>query len=133
MEKYIEHLPYFLVFVFLGIGVNFMFSTPNESITKKRLLREVFGAIWVSIIMFAIIEEFFMIGALFTYAICSIAGFANSKIIEFLKEDLWVFLIKEFKKVVTRFFDRFKFSRKSDYKEEIKDKAIEYLEERRKK
>ena len=93
MEKYLIDLPYFLFFVVLGIVVNFLYATRNQQLTKGRVAREIIGGIWISLIVFAVLDEFFQLSRLFLFIICSLAGFGNSRLLDFLQKDFFEFII----------------------------------------
>lgn len=109
MEKYLYDLPYFLFFVILGIVVNFLYlPLKNQPITRGRLAREFLGGIWVSLIIFAVLDEFFNLSRLFVYIICSVAGFGNSRLLDFLQKDFFEFVILQSQEAVKNLVGRLK-------------------------
>ena len=94
MEKYIEVLPYFIFSCSIGILASLMFGTSNKKITRLRIVREIFGSLWISSIAYFLLQQFFHLDSGVTYGICSIVSFLNSKIINFLKKDLIESLFK---------------------------------------
>ena len=111
MENYLYDLPYFLFFVVLGIVVNFLNASRDQELTKKRLAREFVGGIWISLIIFAILDEFFNLSRLFIYIICSLAGFGNSRLLDFLQKDFFEFLILQGKEATKNLVGRLKRSK----------------------
>lgn len=108
MEKYLTDLPYFLFFVVLGIVVNFLYAARREELTRGRLAREFLGGIWISLIIFATLDEFFNLSKLFIYVICSLAGFGNSRFLDFLQKDFFEFIILQAKEAVKNVVGRLK-------------------------
>ena len=106
MEHYINDLPYFLFFVFLGITANFLYTYRERKLTRGRIAREFIGGIWISLVVFGVLDEFFNLSKIFLYVACSIAGFGNSRIIDFLKKDFFEFLIVQGKEAVESLVDR---------------------------
>ena len=104
LSEYIGYIPYFLAFVSLGVMVNLLFF-PNDDTSTKRIAREILGAFWVSLIVFAIIDQWFDLNLLITLAFCSLGGFFNSRIITFLKKDLLEFVLVKLKELVGKFFE----------------------------
>lgn len=101
MAEYFSLIPYFLAFVTFGVVVNYIFSAGTKRLTMKRAAREIIGAIWVSAAIYAISEQFFDYSLLFMLILCSIGGFANSKIINFLQKDLIEFLFLKLKEWIS--------------------------------
>jgi F0F1-type ATP synthase assembly protein I len=114
MEKYLADLPYFLFFVVLGIIVNFLYTARSQEITRGRLAREFIGGIWISLIIFAVLEEFFSLSKLFIYVICSLAGFGNSRFLDFLQKDFFEFIILQGKTAVKNIVGRLKKNNNED-------------------
>lgn len=108
MEHYIADLPYFLFFVFLGITANFLYTYRENKLTRGRIAREFIGGIWISLVVFGVLDEFFNLSKIFLYVACSLAGFGNSRIIDFIQKDLFEFLILQGKELVESIVDRFK-------------------------
>lgn len=108
MEKYLYDLPYFLFFVVLGIIVNFLYTARREKITRGRLAREFIGGIWISIIVFGVLDEFFHLSRLFLFIICSLAGFGNSRLLDFLQKDFFEFAIGQGQEAVKNLVGRLK-------------------------
>jgi len=100
LEEYIAYIPYFLGFVLFGIVTNYIFKSSSYKITTKMVAREIIGAIWVSFLVFAIFDQFFNLNILFVFALCSIAGFFNSRLVNFINKDLFELLVVESKKAV---------------------------------
>lgn len=100
MIEYISQIPYFLFFVLLGVVVNYLYFIKKEELTTKRVAREFLGAIWVSLIVFSVFDQYFNVKILFIYMICSLTGFLNSMLITFLKKDLFEFLVEQGKQAV---------------------------------
>lgn len=88
MEKYIEILPYFIVACGIGITASLLFGTTNEKITRIRLVRELFGAIWISAFCYFMFKQFLDWSDEFIYAILTLVSFLNSRIINFIGKDL---------------------------------------------
>lgn len=114
MEKYLIDLPYFLFFVVLGIVVNFLYTTETSGLTKGRVAREVIGGIWISIIIFAVLDEFFQLSRLFVYIICSLAGFGNSRLLDFLQKDFFEFILLQGQQAVKNLVGRLKRGRNDE-------------------
>ena len=108
MEKYLTDLPYFLFFVVLGITVNFLLRARNEKLTKGRVAREFIGGIWISLIVFGVLDEFFNLSKFFLYIISSLAGFGNSRLLDFLQKDFFEFLILQGKQATKNLVGRLK-------------------------
>lgn len=108
MEQYLNDLPYFLFFVVLGIVVNFLYAARNVKLTRGRLAREFIGGIWISIIVFAVLDEFFDLTRLFLFIICSLAGFGNSRLLDFLQKDFFEFIILQGQEAVKNLVGRLK-------------------------
>jgi len=108
MEQYLTDLPYFLFFVVLGIIVNFLYKARNEKITKGRIAREFLGGIWISLIVFGVLSEFFNLSKFFLYIISSLAGFGNSRLLDFLQKDFFEFLILQGKQATKNLVGRLK-------------------------
>jgi xanthine/uracil permease len=89
MEKYIKILPYFLAACFIGITASLLFGTTNEKITRIRLVREMFGALWISAICYFLLKQFLSWNDELVYGLCSLVAFLNSKIINFVGKDLF--------------------------------------------
>lgn len=89
MEKYIKILPFFLAACFVGITASLLFGTKDEKITKLRLFREMFGAIWISAICYFVLNEFLDWNDELVYVTCSVSAYLNSKIINFVGKDLF--------------------------------------------
>lgn len=100
MIEYISQIPYFLFFVLLGVIVNYLYFIKKEELTTKRVAREFLGAIWVSLLVFSVFDQYFNVKLLFVYMICSLTGFLNSMLITFLKKDLFEFLVEQGKQAV---------------------------------
>lgn len=94
MEKYIEVLPYFITWCLFGIIGSLIFGTSSDKITRIRIIREIFGALWVSAIAYFFLKQFCNWSEEVIYGICSIVSFLNSKIINFLGKDLVEALFK---------------------------------------
>jgi len=92
MEKII--ILYLGVAIFFGISVNILVFTSDTKLTKKRFAKELFGAIWIAIIGYFVIKEFFHFSDIFVCCLCSLLSFLNSQIINFLGKDLLVALFK---------------------------------------
>ncbi len=88
MEKYIEILPYFLVACFIGITASLLFATTNEKITRMRLVREMFGALWISAFCYFMLNQFLDWSDEFIYAVLTLVSYLNSRIINFIGKDL---------------------------------------------
>ena len=88
MEKYIEVLPYFIISCSIGIIASLVFGTSNEKITRLRIVREIFGSLWISAIAYFLLKQFCNWNDELIYCICSVVSFLNSKIINFLGKDL---------------------------------------------
>ena len=114
MEKYLTDLPYFLFFVVLGITVNFLLRARNEKLTKGRVAREFIGGIWISLIVFGILDEFFNLSKFFLYIISSLAGFGNSRLLDFLQKDFFEFLILQGKQATKNLVGRLKTNKDED-------------------
>ena len=114
MEQYLTDLPYFLFFVVLGIIVNFLYKARNEKITKGRIAREFLGGIWISLIVFGVLSEFFNLSKFFLYIISSLAGFGNSRLLDFLQKDFFEFLILQGKQATKNLVSRLKKSEDED-------------------
>jgi len=88
MEKYIEILPYFLGACFIGITASLLFGTANDKITRLRLVREMFGALWISAFCYFMLNQFLDWSDEFIYAILTLVSYLNSRIINFVGKDL---------------------------------------------
>jgi len=88
MEKYIEILPYFLGACSIGIFASLLFGTNNEKLTKIRLVREMFGALWISAFCYFMLNQFLDWSDEFIYAVLTLVSFLNSRIINFIGKDL---------------------------------------------
>jgi len=88
MEKYIEILPYFLGACFIGITASLLFGTTNDKITRLRLIRELFGALWISAFCYFMLKQFLDWSDEFIYAVLTLVSFLNSRIINFIGKDL---------------------------------------------
>lgn len=108
MEHYLYDLPYFLFFVVLGIVVNFLYTARSEKLTRGRLAREFIGGIWISLIIFGVLDEFFNLSRFFLYIICSLAGFGNSRLLDFLQKDFFEFAIGQGQEAVKNLVGRLK-------------------------
>jgi hypothetical protein len=73
---------------FVGVTGSLLFFSDDKEITKKRLVREIFGSIWISSISYFGFKHFLIWSDLFIYSICSIISFLNSQIISFVGKDL---------------------------------------------
>jgi len=89
MEKYIEILPYFLGACFIGITASLLFGTANDKITRLRLVREMFGALWISAFCYFMLKQFLDWSDEFVYAVLTMVAFLNSRIINFVGKDLF--------------------------------------------
>jgi len=87
MEKYIEILPYFIIACGIGITASLLF-TENDKITRIRLVREIFGALWISAFCYFMLKQFLDWSDEFIYAILTLVSFLNSRIINFIGKDL---------------------------------------------
>jgi len=114
MKNYLTDLPYFLFFVVLGITVNFLLRARNEKLTKGRVAREFIGGIWISLIVFGVLDEFFNLSKFFLYIISSLAGFGNSRLLDFLQKDFFEFLILQGKQATKNLVGRLKTSKDED-------------------
>lgn len=108
MREYIYNVPWFIFFVLLGVVVNYLFFKEKKGLTTILVAREFVGAIWASIIIFAVFDQFFDFKILFVYAICSLTGFLNSMLINFLKKDLFEFLVMQGKQAVKNLVENLK-------------------------
>lgn len=108
LGEYITDLPYFLFFVVLGITVNFLYTAREVKLTRGRIAREFLGGIWISLIIFGVLEEFFSLSKMFIFIISSVAGFGNSRLIDFLQKDFFEFLILQGKEAVKNIVGRMK-------------------------
>lgn len=115
MIEYIVQIPYFLFFVLLGVVVNYLYFIGKEELTTKRVAREFLGAIWVSLIVFSVFDQYFNVKILFVYMICSVTGFLNSVLITFLKKDLFEFLAEQGKQAVKNLVSNLKKGRDDRY------------------
>lgn len=93
MEKYIEILPYFLVTCGVGITASLLF-TNNDKITRIRIVRELFGAIWMSAFFYFMFKQFLSWNDEFVYVTLTLVSFLNSRIINFVGKDLIESLFK---------------------------------------
>lgn len=114
MVEYLTDLPYFLFFVVLGILVNFLYVTRTEKIDRIRIFREFVGGLWISLIVFGVIDEFFNLSRLFIYIICSLAGFGNSRILDFLQKDFFEFAIGQGQQAIKNLVGRLKSSKEDE-------------------
>lgn len=79
MENYLEHALYFLAFVVMGTIVNLSRKKlKKEKITYWRIMEEIFGTLWISLISVAILEEYTNMSNKLIYATASIVGFFHS-------------------------------------------------------
>lgn len=117
MEKYLTDLPYFLFFVVLGIVVNFLYTARKEQLTRGRVAREIVGGIWISLIVFAVLDEFFQLSRLFLFIICSLAGFGNSRLLDFLQKDFFEFIILQGQEAVKNLVGRLKKADRDEYED----------------
>ena len=115
MKSYLQDLPYFLFFVVLGIVVNFLYTAKSEKLSRGRLAREFIGGIWISLIVFGVLDEFFNLSKMFLYVICSLAGFGNSRLLDFLQKDFFEFAILQGQEAVKNLVGRLKKSNNDEY------------------
>ena len=88
MENWKNILPILLLACAVGICANLIFFTQNKKITGKRILKEIFGALWISLGAYFILKQYTRLLDEAIYFICSIVALANSQIINFLGKDL---------------------------------------------
>lgn len=93
MQAYLSHIPLFIFFVLLGTVVNIMRS--RKKWTKSRIRSEIISSIWISSVLVLILDNFFEWKVTAYYGIGSLAGFLNSKLIDYVGEDLMEVLFRK--------------------------------------
>ena len=88
MEKYVHIIPYFIFSCGIGVVASLIFGTDKEKITRLRIVREVFGSMWISAVAYFILKQFCNWSDELIYATCSVISFLNSKLINFIGKDL---------------------------------------------
>lgn len=73
---------------FVGVTGSLLFFSDDKEITKTRLVREIFGSIWISSISYFGFKHFLIWSDFFIYSVCSLISFLNSQIISFVGKDL---------------------------------------------
>lgn len=88
MMQYYKILASFLFAASIGIVASLVFVSNNEKFSRKRLLREIFGGIWISAIAYVGLDHFTDWNTAVILGIVSIVAFTNSRIISFIGKDL---------------------------------------------
>lgn len=101
---------------FVGIAASLLFFSQDNEITKKRLVREIFGSVWISSISYFGFKQFLEWGDFFIYSVCSMISFLNSQIINFVGIDLMEAIGKS---IVSRLLSFGKSGKNENTEEEI--------------
>lgn len=103
MKEYIQHIPYFFLMVSLGIITNLLMQKrkTGKKITGLRILEEIFSSIWISLIVAGCLDYFTDWSVLVVSGISSLAGFFHSKFIDYIGNDILLFLVKLFQQKVS--------------------------------
>lgn len=86
LQSYLTHISIFIFFVLLGTFVNIIRN--KKKWTKARIKSEVISSLWISSALVLILDNFFDWKVTAYYGIGSLAGFLNSKLIDYVGEDL---------------------------------------------
>lgn len=111
MEQYLEHIPYFLAAVVLGIIPNLLslkrkLSKINVNISIWRYIEETFSALWISAVLAALLDEFTGLSAIAVYAFASLVAYFHSVLIDKIGNDIIVHLFVQIKEWLTRKFKK---------------------------
>lgn len=96
---YFEHIPYFLLFVGMGIGLNLLKKVvrDKEKITPWRIVEEVFGGLWIALVVAGALDYFTAWSAFLIYGLSSIAGYFHSFILDSVAKGLIEFVYEKLK------------------------------------
>jgi hypothetical protein len=93
IQSYLIHIPLFIFFVLLGTSINFLRG--RRKLTKSRIKSEIISSIWISTVLVLILDNFFDWKPTAYYGIGSLAGFLNSKLIDYVGNDLLEVVLKK--------------------------------------
>ena len=102
MEVYFEHIPYFLLFVGLGIAANLLKKAvrDKEEITPWRYVEEIFGGLWIALVVAGALDYFTPWSAFLIYGISSVAGYFHSYILDYVAKGLIEFIVVKAKSII---------------------------------
>lgn len=119
MEQYFKVLPFFIFAVSTGIGASFLFGR-DQVFEKKRIVKEIFGGFWISIISYVLLDEMTTLIDVVLFAITSIIAFLNSQLISFIGNDLVMYLGKGVGRFIKNLADKIK-SNENDWDDSPED------------
>lgn len=101
MEQYVSHLPYFIVFVGLGIAVNLINKkVKGEVLTILRIVDEVISSIWIALLVAGGLMYFTEWSNLVIYGVSSVAGYFNSTLIDKVGKGIIEYLLPKVKQLM---------------------------------
>lgn len=101
--KYMNYSPLFLGMVVLGISVNLIQN--KNSLSFKRIIKEIFSSIWIAIVVGASLENFTDWSLLLISGLSSVAGYFNSRIISIIGNDIVLAIGEGISKKIKSFFN----------------------------
>ena len=106
MEQYFEHIPYFLLFVGMGVAVNLLRKAgKGEKLSKIRIVEEVIASIWIALLVAGGLDYFTEWSQFLIYGVSSAAGYFNSILIDKVGRGLVEYLLVKGRKVLDNFTD----------------------------
>lgn len=102
MENYIQHIPYFLGFVLLGVLAKFLkIRKTIKHLTVLRVLDELLNSLFVAVIISAVLDQYFNLHEYFVYSMSSLGGYFSSIILDNTK-GLISFLFEKIKSIINK-------------------------------
>lgn len=91
---YFEHIPFFLLFVGMGIAANLLkkIVRDKEEVSPWRIVEEVFGGLWIALVVAGALDYFTPWSAFLIYGISSVAGYFHSFILDYFAKGLIQFV-----------------------------------------
>ena len=91
---YFEHIPFFLLFVGMGIASNLLkkILRDKEEVSPWRIVEEVFGGLWIALVVAGALDYFTPWSAFLIYGISSVAGYFHSFILDYFAKGLIQFV-----------------------------------------
>ena len=109
MENYLQHIPYFLVAVIIGIVPSLLrlrrtLKVKGKVIENVRYVEESFAALWISIVVAGLLDYYTDLSLFAICAISMIAAFFHSQLIDIIGNDLILFMVKKIKDRISKLF-----------------------------
>ena len=107
MEYYLTQLPYFLLFVGMGVAVNLLRKgLAGEKLSILRIVEEIIASIWIALLVAGSLDYFTEWSYFLIYGTSSLAGFFNSILIDKVGKGLAEYLLITGKKIMDKLSDK---------------------------